>query len=302
MGGKLHVYKRPGSRFWQCSAYLAGRNRRASTKEESLALAKEFAEDWYLELRGKHRQRRAQVREDLPEAAAQFEREYEIITKASATPLRRRPQAPARLHLNPFFGDMGLSEITPGRCRNIASMTPREGDEASAASRPRAAPCIRRSSPAPGAQDRPAPRLAAAPAGPLRALPQSSGKISHRAWFSPEEYNSSTGDAQAGAGRQAQALSVGTASSFTTTCCSWPTPACGRTRRTRLEYRDVTIVEDETGETILEIVVRGKRGVGYCMSMPGAVTAVRAAGQGATAQAHRPAVPDHPPRAVQCHP
>jgi hypothetical protein len=24
MGGKLHVYKRPGSRFWQCSAYLAG--------------------------------------------------------------------------------------------------------------------------------------------------------------------------------------------------------------------------------------------------------------------------------------
>jgi integrase len=39
----------------------------------------------------------------------------------------------------------------------------------------------------------------------------------------------------------------------------------------RLEYRDVTIVEDAE-DTILEIVVRGKRGVGYCMSMPGAVT------------------------------
>ena len=39
-----------------------------------------------------------------------------------------------------------------------------------------------------------------------------------------------------------------------------------------LEYRDIEIVDDEaTGETILEIEVRGKRGVGYCKSMPGAV-------------------------------
>ena len=40
----------------------------------------------------------------------------------------------------------------------------------------------------------------------------------------------------------------------------------------RLEYRDVTIVDDEpTNETILEIEVRGKRGVGYCKSTNGAV-------------------------------
>ncbi len=40
----------------------------------------------------------------------------------------------------------------------------------------------------------------------------------------------------------------------------------------RLQYRDVAIVTDEaTGERILEIEVRGKRGVGYCKSMPGAV-------------------------------
>ena len=40
----------------------------------------------------------------------------------------------------------------------------------------------------------------------------------------------------------------------------------------RLEFRDVTIVDDEDlGRTILEIEVRGKRGVGYCKSMPGAV-------------------------------
>ncbi len=40
----------------------------------------------------------------------------------------------------------------------------------------------------------------------------------------------------------------------------------------RLQFRDVTIVDDEDlGKTILEIEVRGKRGVGYCKSMPGAV-------------------------------
>ena len=39
-----------------------------------------------------------------------------------------------------------------------------------------------------------------------------------------------------------------------------------------LEYRDVKIVDDaDTAERILEIVVRGKRGVGYCKSTRGAV-------------------------------
>lgn len=40
----------------------------------------------------------------------------------------------------------------------------------------------------------------------------------------------------------------------------------------RLEYRDVKSVRDPNhDEDILEIEVRGKRGVGYCKSMPGAV-------------------------------
>ena len=38
------------------------------------------------------------------------------------------------------------------------------------------------------------------------------------------------------------------------------------------QFRDVTVVEDEDlGKMILEIEVRGKRGVAYCKSMPGAV-------------------------------
>ena len=40
----------------------------------------------------------------------------------------------------------------------------------------------------------------------------------------------------------------------------------------RLEFREVTMVDDEDlGQTILEIEVRRKRGVGYCKSMLGAV-------------------------------
>ena len=40
----------------------------------------------------------------------------------------------------------------------------------------------------------------------------------------------------------------------------------------RLQFRDVSVIEDEgSGQTILEIEVRGKRGVGYCKSTAGAV-------------------------------
>src|SRR5262249_54041527 len=40
-----------------------------------------------------------------------------------------------------------------------------------------------------------------------------------------------------------------------------------------LQHRDVTIAEDDrSGDRILEIEVRGKRGVGYCKSTANAVT------------------------------
>ena len=58
MDGALHVYRRVGSRFWQCSTYLGSRNHRQTTKEESLAAAKDFARDWYMERCVEDRQRR----------------------------------------------------------------------------------------------------------------------------------------------------------------------------------------------------------------------------------------------------
>src|ERR1700722_8735543 len=115
MGGKLHLYRRERSRFWQASTYLAGKNRRISTKEESLSHAKDFAEDWYLELRGKSRVGQLKVGKTFKQAADQFLIEYEVITAGERNPdyvegfgLR------LRVHLLPFFGERVLSEITPG--------------------------------------------------------------------------------------------------------------------------------------------------------------------------------------------
>ena len=44
MDGRLHVYRRENSRYWQCATYLSGRNHRQSTKETNIAYAREFAQ------------------------------------------------------------------------------------------------------------------------------------------------------------------------------------------------------------------------------------------------------------------
>jgi Phage integrase, N-terminal SAM-like domain len=115
MGVKLHVYMRENSRYWQCSTYLGGRNHRKSTNEESLDRAKDVAEDWYLKLKVKDLNGEIKSGKTFRHAAAQFVREYEIITEGQRNPQyvkehRRRLEN----HLLPFFGNKALAEITPG--------------------------------------------------------------------------------------------------------------------------------------------------------------------------------------------
>src|SRR5262249_8996633 len=112
MGGKLHLYKRDRSSYWQCSAFLRGKNWRISTKEDSLSHAKEIAEDWYLGLRGKARNG------ELPsggptfkKAADQFMQEYETITQGQRNPRWVKAyEWMLRVYLVPYFGKMTLSE------------------------------------------------------------------------------------------------------------------------------------------------------------------------------------------------
>ncbi|MGC1777435.1 MAG: hypothetical protein WBB34_05760 [Xanthobacteraceae bacterium] len=80
LGGLVQVYKR-GGKHWHCSATLAGRQRRATTKEEGLVEAKQFAEDWYLEMRGKARAGLLINQKTFAQAAEHFLKEYEIITE-----------------------------------------------------------------------------------------------------------------------------------------------------------------------------------------------------------------------------
>ena len=115
MGGRLHLYKRENSRYWQCSTFIGGRNRCMSTKEEGIGQAKDLAEEWYLELKGKYKRGDLKHGKTFAQAAEQFIREYEIITEGQRN-AKYVDGHSIRLskHLLPFFGDKVLSEITPG--------------------------------------------------------------------------------------------------------------------------------------------------------------------------------------------
>ena len=272
MGGKLHVYKRPNSSFWQCSAYGAGKNRRVSTHEESLAQAKEFAEDWYLELRGKLRSGGLKAEKSFKEAAAQFEREYEVITEGQRNPKHvQMHKMRLRIHLVPFFGSLGLSEITPGKVqdyrihRREQSMEQRGGPPARSTIHQEIV-CL---------------RLALKTAlrhGWLQYLPdlsepyKASSKISHRAWFSPEEYKQLYTATRKRARKPKNPRFKWESEQLHDYVLFMANTGLRPDEVARLEYRDVEIVEEDAiDDAILEIVVRGKRGVGYCKSMPGAV-------------------------------
>ena len=270
MGGKVHVYKRENSSVWQCSTYLEGKNRRVSTKEDSLARAKEFAEDWYLELRGKHRRGEIKNEKTFRQAADQFVREYEVITEGQRNPKYVHDhQARIQIHLLPFFGGRGLSEITPGLVQEYRIHRQQNGKDGKPPSRStmhHEIVTLRQVL-------KTAIRHGWLPYLPDFSEPyQTNRKVTHRAWFSQEDYKrlyeATRKHAREAKGKRWQwaAEQLHDYVLFMANTGIRPDEANG------LEYRDVSIVDDDaTGETILEIEVRGKRGVGYCKSTTGAV-------------------------------
>lgn len=269
-GLKVHVYKRPDSPIWQCSAYLAGKNRRFSTKETSLAKAKEFAEDWYLELRGKGARGEIKNEKTFRAAADQFTREYEVITEGHRSPKWvEGHKARLRLHLLPYFGKLGLSEVTSGAVQEYRIHRIQGGESGKGVSRSTLhdevvtlrqvlKTAIRHN------------WLTHLP--DLSAPYNRDSKVSHRAWFSRDEYRklyeATRKNARVANGKPWQwaAEQLHDKVLFLANTGIRPDEAKW------LEYRDVEIVfDDATGETILEIQVRGKRGVGYCKSRDKAV-------------------------------
>lgn len=268
MGGKLHVYRRENSRFWQCSTYLVGKNRRVSTKEDSLSKAKEFAEDWYLELHGKQRRGELKNEKTFKKAADQFLREYEIITDGQRNAKYVQDHhARLRNHLTPYFGDKGLSEITPGCVQEYRIFRLKESEKPPARSTMLHEIVTLRQ------VLKTAVRHGWMESVPDLSMPyRSAGKVTHRAWFSPKEYKRLY-EATRKKAREARGKSWQWAAEQLHDKVLFMANTGIRPDEAKwLEYRDVEIVEDDaTGETILEIEVRGKRGVGYCKSTTGAV-------------------------------
>ena len=272
LGGKVHVYRRDNSSRWQCATYLAGKNRRVSTKEESLAKAKDFAEDWYLQLRGKARAGELVFEKTFRDAAEQFEREYQIITEGQRSPIYVKGHSTRlRLHLVPFFGNMGLSQITPGQVQEYRIH--RHEETVAKNGKPPARNTMHQEIVVLRQTLKTALRH-----GWLDRLPdlsepfRASGKISHRGWFSPEEYKKLYTATRARANKPKNPRYKWESEQLHDYVLFMANTGLRPDEANRLEYRDVKIVEDEAiKQTILEIEVRGKRGVGYCKSMSGAV-------------------------------
>lgn len=205
LGGRVYLFKRSdNARYWQCAAFLNGYNHRESTRLESLAQAKDFAEDWYLELRGKLRA--AELSGDGPAkdattskpkksnektfrfAAEEFLREYKVLTAGQRSPIYVGAHR-TRLdnHILPFMGDKRLSEITPGLLQQYRMH--RHEKAMATWGKPPARNTIHQEVVVIRQVLKAAVRHRWLGLMPDLSEPyKASGKISHRAWFSQDEY------------------------------------------------------------------------------------------------------------------
>jgi integrase len=273
LAGKVKLYRRDdGGEHWFCSTYFMGKNRRKSTKTDSLSHAGEIAEDWYLELRGKSRAGLLDgpTGPTFNQAADIFEDEYEVSTNGErSSRWVAEHKAHLKNHLRPFFGKKGVMEITADTAQEYRihrAKTSRTGKP-----------------PARNTLDNEVITLrlvmkVALRKGWITGLPNFAApykkqmKVVRRPWFTPDEYKALytatrnyARDAKSERQRH-EAEELHDYVLFMGNTGLRPDEA------KNLEHRDVKMVKDDaTGELILLIEVRGKRGVGYCKSRPDAV-------------------------------
>lgn len=323
MDGKVHVYKRGRSRFWQCSTYMYGRNHRKSTKHEELAMAMEFAREWYMavyvdckrreetklthsllhnnmdnkqnaqpEPKTSHSvpvfssrspyapntpkqyaprpKKKPEGEHTFAEAAEKFIAEYSVITQGERN--ERWAQDHVRrvnTHLMEFFGETPVKDINAGLVQEYRIARHTNGYKGRTPSRS----TLHHETVTLRLVLKTAHRYGWIDAVPDISPPyKTSGKVKHRAWFSPEEYKmlyEATRERAKNPSRERYRTSWENLHDYVLFMAN---TGLRPDEAGRLEYRDVTIVTDEdSGERLLEIEVRGKRGVGYCKSMSGAI-------------------------------
>lgn len=297
IGGKLHLYKRESSSVWQCSTYLASRNHRATTKEADLERAKRVAEDWYLSLQLRHRSGELKSGHSFKQAAEKFYPEYKALTEGERNARYvLNHQQRLNKHLIPYFGHLVVSEITPQTVQDyrvFRRTKPKEAFEREELEAQKARDAKEKgvkytpkkawTTPARSTIHQEIVTLrhvlkTAQRLGWMKYIPdlsppyKSSGKISHRAWLSPDEYKRLYTATRERAEKPPKPRWKWECEQLHDFVLFMVNTGLRPDEAKRIEFRDVEVVRDRaTDETILEISVRGKRGVGYCKSMPGAV-------------------------------
>lgn len=287
LGGEVQVFRRPNSERWYCRASIDGTQHRYSTKEESLAKAKEVAKDWYLTLKGKVARGEAVTGKTFKFAADRFMLEFKVLAEGLRSPQYvLRHEERLALYLIPFFGEKIVTEITSGMIQDyrIDRMTKggfdkrKEGEPTDPKKRQRNGKAPSRST---LHQEIVCLRQVlkfARRHGWLELMPdlsdpyRASSKVSHRAWFSPVEYKQFYEAARDRAKNPKKERWRSACEDLYDYILFGANSGLRPDEMKRLQARDVEIVEDGAGrERILHIAVRGKRGTGWAKSTPGAV-------------------------------
>ena len=275
LDNKVQLYMRPNSPHWQSACSIAGKQRRTSTKEESLSRAKDVARDWYLGLMGKYRAGELKEGVTFRTAAEHFVNEFEVITQGE----RNKEYVDSlsmrlRVHLLPFLGDRVVTDITPGLVQEyrVHRITSRIDKKTGLPKRPSRS-TMHHEIIALRHVLKTANRHGWLPYMPDISAPyKMSGKIAHQAWFSPEEYKlfyKATGERAKNPKKERWRTACEDLHDYVLFMVN---SGLRPDEAKRIELRDIDIAADGPGnEEILHITVRGKRGVGYCKTMPGAV-------------------------------
>lgn len=283
--GRLQIYRRSDHGPWQAAARVGKRRFRQSLKEESLELAKDMAEEWYLGLRGKLRA--GQIVPDertFGQAADSYLREVRVLAAStrSARYIEILEQRMNR-HVLPFFGGKPLSSVNRGL---VQSYRVRRAEETIART------AIKGVDGTPDVPGKPPARSTmlqeiviirqvlkhAEGNGWIKFVPSLStpymtqGKRGRRAWFDHDEYaklRTATRRRIKEGKRRGWKSEYEDLHDFVVFMAN---TGLRPDEAWNLEFRDVKIEDDyATNETLLVIDVRGKTGTGFCKSMPQAV-------------------------------
>ncbi|MBL8714261.1 MAG: site-specific integrase [Alphaproteobacteria bacterium] len=286
LGGKAYLFRRSDSQHWQAAAYLKGRNYRHSTREAHLHHALKVAEEWYFNLRGLAAIGQLEEKPEITfrQVADQFMKEYGVMTEGQRSPRWvQGHDIRLRVHLLPFFGDMPISQVTVSKVQEyrVKRMT-RQTEKNPSAKDNRPFDEKKAKLPAQKTLHNEIVTLrqvlkTAVRHGWIVAVPdltapfRGSGKVSHRPWFSPAEYKALYEATRKNA-EEARPQNKWDAEQLHDYVLFMGNTGLRPDEANNLQHRDVEIVTDKaTGERILVIEVRGKRGVGYCKSTAGAV-------------------------------